>query len=169
VTLEVDFDVAADAPWVGTDYSPLFRVGPAERDIGDGTKLFPKGTRMLKKPVTLRPPKLAVTGPFAARVDILTTGDAQSAERGVIKGSLFPPLSGRTINFAATPFRNGAMPAPSLVGNAVTAGDGSFSLPVPMLTAKMGYAVFPSYPDQPGGLLAEVSCPFTFWGSTSAR
>lgn len=169
VTVEADFDVASDAPWVGTDYAPLFRLTPVERDIGDGTMLYPRGTRMLRKSVTLTAPKPVVSGPFAARIDILSAGDAKSKERGAVKGVLFPAEAGRTINFAAARWRMHSNAPPSLapIGSVITAADGSFVLPVPMLSSKAVYSIVPSYPSQAGDLLADTACPFTFWGKAS--
>lgn len=166
VTIEVDFDIASDAPWFGTNYAPVFRVGPVNRDVGDGTMLFPKGTRMLKNEVALSPPIPTVTGPFAARIDIANTGGVYSKARGVVKGSIFPAEAGRTINFAASRLNNWPRPPspPVAVGSAVTAADGTFTLTNPIFTNKGFYAVMPSYPAQSGDLLPDAPCPFLYVG-----
>lgn len=167
VTIEVDFDVAAEVPWLGTNYAPIFRVGPLNRDIGDGTKLYPKGMRMLKRDVTLSPPRPTLVGPFAARIDISNTGDVFSKERGVIRGSLVPAQAGRTINFAA--LRDEIWPAysgdPIPIGSTVTAADGSFIFSSPVLTNKGYYSIMPSYPEQAGDLLPDAPCPFGYIGT----
>jgi hypothetical protein len=167
VTIEVDFDVSAEVPWFGTNYAPIFRVGPLNRDIGDGTKLYPKGMHMLKRDVTLSPPRPTVVGPFAARIDISNTGDVFSKERGVVRGSLIPAQAGRTINFAALREKNWpAYPGdPILIGSTVTAADGSFSFSNPVLSNKGYYWIMPSYPAQAGDLLPDSPCAFTYIGT----
>ena len=166
VTLDVDYDIASDLPWLGTDYAPLFRLRPEARDIGDGSMLFPKGMRMLKHPVTLRAPSPAVTGPFAARIDVDSSGDVYSKEKGVIRGSIFPAAGGRTINFSAVRWTDWLEPAkdPTSIGSAITAADGSFTFPISGLAKKVNYSVFPSYPAQSGDLLPDAPCPIAFIG-----
>lgn len=165
VTLFIDYDIASDLPWIGTNYAPLIRMRPVARDVGDGTKLFKRGMRQLKHPVTLRPPAPLVTGPFAARIDISNSGDVYSKEPGVIKGSVVPAVAGRTVNFSAVRMvdRPDQSPAPVAIGSAVTAADGSFAFSAAGLSKKAyGYAISASYPAQDGGLLAASPCPFEF-------
>jgi hypothetical protein len=165
VTYELVYDVSPDNPWFGSSYAPSIQLRPIARHFGPDKIPLPRGLKSLSRSVTLQPATITRAGPFAARIDVLKIAKPTSGQPAAILGALVPARAGRTVVLSAARLRDSfnffAQLSP--VVTAVTDSEGHFSFSSWVPLRKVLYATTISYPEQPGDLLPDSTCPAPFY------
>lgn len=150
VSFLLKYEISGDAPWLGTSYAPVLRIGPFSRFARAESERRDRGDfSEFSKPVSLTTPAPLVALPLAGRVDFDLKPRPKRNFWGFsgVRGGSTLQLSGALVparaNFPINLWADG-----KLLASLHTDGDGRFSYPwrVPAVGDRTIRAEFPGGP-----------------------